>query len=50
MLVEYLIRTDPLALALSAGWITLGGIAYLALGQLSSDSTTDIKATPGTED
>jgi amino acid transporter len=29
VLVEYLVRTDPLALALSAGWIGLGLVAYL---------------------
>ncbi|MEF8863218.1 MAG: amino acid permease, partial [Haloarculaceae archaeon] len=31
VLVRYLIRTDPLALALSAGWILLGVVAYLGL-------------------
>jgi amino acid transporter len=29
VLVEYLVRTDPLALALSAGWILLGLVAYV---------------------
>ncbi|WP_276270562.1 APC family permease [Haloarcula litorea] len=33
VLVEYLVRTDPLALALSAGWILLGGVSYVALGR-----------------
>ena len=32
VLVVYLVRTDPLALLLSAGWIVLGGLAYLGLG------------------
>jgi amino acid transporter len=31
VLVEYLIRTDPLALALSAGWIALGLVAYVSV-------------------
>jgi amino acid transporter len=31
VLVEYLFRTDRLALALSAGWIVLGVVAYYAL-------------------
>jgi APA family basic amino acid/polyamine antiporter len=33
VLVEYLVRTDPLALALSVAWIALGGVAYLALNR-----------------
>jgi amino acid transporter len=55
VLVEYLLRTDPLALALSAGWIIFGGIAYLGLNRLktppendTTDSGTNI--TPSTED
>jgi amino acid transporter len=31
VLVVYLIRTDPLALALSAGWILFGVVAYYLL-------------------
>ncbi|PHQ39732.1 amino acid transporter [Halorubrum persicum] len=31
VLVVYLVRTDPLALALSVGWILAGGLAYYAL-------------------
>jgi len=31
VLVEYLIRTDPLALGLSVGWIVLGAAAYVGL-------------------
>jgi amino acid transporter len=34
VLVEYLIRTDPLALGLSVGWIVLGGVAYLLLRRI----------------
>ena len=36
VLVEYLIRTDPLALGLSVGWILLGGAAYFALKRIRS--------------
>jgi hypothetical protein len=50
VLVEYLIRTDPLALALSAGWILLGGVVYFALDRMAPASTTDTETTPGTED
>jgi APA family basic amino acid/polyamine antiporter len=55
VLVEYLLRTDPLALALSAGWIILGGAAYLGLNRLKNppekDTTdSDAKITPRTED
>jgi APA family basic amino acid/polyamine antiporter len=31
VLVNYLLRTDPLALGLSVAWILLGGVAYFAL-------------------
>jgi hypothetical protein len=55
VLVEYLIRTDPLALALSVAWILLGGITYFALDRLktpperdSSSSSTEM--TMETED
>jgi amino acid transporter len=40
VLVEYLVRTDPLALGLSVGWIVLGGIAYVALERVGSDAGT----------
>ena len=33
VLVRFLIRTDPLALGLSVGWILLGVVAYLALNR-----------------
>jgi amino acid transporter len=36
VLIEYLIRTDPLALGLSVGWIVLGGVAYLLLRRIRS--------------
>jgi hypothetical protein len=55
VLVEYLLRTDPLALALSAGWIILGGVAYFSLNRLktppeSETAGSDTKITPGAED
>ncbi|WP_253737163.1 APC family permease [Halohasta salina] len=34
VLVVYLVRTDPLALGLSAGWILLGGVAYFLLDRV----------------
>jgi amino acid transporter len=33
VLVEYLIRTDPLALALTGGWILFGVVVYVALNR-----------------
>ncbi|MEF8870449.1 MAG: APC family permease, partial [Haloarculaceae archaeon] len=36
VLVEYLIRTDPLALLLSVAWILLGGLVYVALDRLKA--------------
>ena len=55
VLVEYLIRTDFLALMLSAAWILLGGIAYLGLNRLRTEPTrvptgTDTDITPEIED
>jgi hypothetical protein len=55
VLVEYLIRTDPLALVLSMAWILLGGVAYVALERLRAPSengptTTDPGITPEAED
>ena len=41
VLVEYLIRTDPLALGLSVGWILLGGAAYFALKRIRSAPDVD---------
>src|SRR6056297_599001 len=55
VLVEYLLRTDPLALALSAAWILLGGAAYVALNRLHTPTerdtmNTDTEITPKAED
>lgn len=52
VLVVYLVRTDPLALLLSAGWIVLGGLAYLGLGAIRRGEGEEQKperdeATPG---
>jgi amino acid transporter len=38
VLAVYLVRTDPLALALSVGWIALGGVAYLVLNRIRTDT------------
>jgi amino acid transporter len=38
VLAVYLVRTDPLALALSVGWIALGGVAYLVLNRVRTDT------------
>jgi APA family basic amino acid/polyamine antiporter len=45
VLVEYLIRTDPLALGLSVGWIVLGGIAYYALNAVETDEQPETTGT-----
>ena len=37
VLVEYLVRTDPLALVLSVGWILLGTVAYYGLTRLEPE-------------
>jgi hypothetical protein len=55
VLVEYLLRTDPLALALSAAWILLGGVAYLSLNRVRDRSSreqapADTEITPEGED
>nr|WP_243700427.1 APC family permease [Halorussus pelagicus] len=65
VLVAYLVRTDPMALGLSAGWILLGGLAYVLLERVRRPSeetdedearladdrpTTDIDMTPESED
>ncbi|MEF8825661.1 MAG: APC family permease, partial [Halapricum sp.] len=55
VLVEYLFRTDPLALVLSVGWIILGGIGYVALNRLKAPpkgelTGTDTDITPKAED
>ena len=41
VLVEYLFRTDPLAIVLSVGWIALGGVAYLGLKWVGNESEPD---------
>ncbi|SFF82903.1 cationic amino acid:proton symporter, ABT family (TC 2.A.3.6.1) [Halopelagius inordinatus] len=47
VLVRYLVRTDPLALGLSVGWILLGGLLYFALEVVRSpeETRTDAEAT-----
>jgi amino acid transporter len=55
VLVEYLLRTDPLALGLSVAWILLGGVAYFLLRALRTRSepatgATDTEMTPEAED
>lgn len=54
VLVEFLIRTDPLALGLSVGWILLGGVAYISLNRVRThperDTDTDITMTAEAED
>jgi len=55
VLVEYLIRTDPLALVLSVAWILLGGLAYVALNGLKAQPdrglpAADTEMTPEGED
>ncbi|WP_066413456.1 APC family permease [Halorubrum aethiopicum] len=41
VLVVYLVRTDPLALALSVGWILAGALAYYALRARGEGSTPE---------
>jgi amino acid transporter len=55
VLVEYLLRTDPLALGLSVAWILLGGVAYFLLRAVRSRSApgtggTDTEIIPEAED
>jgi amino acid transporter len=55
VLVAYLLRTDRLALLLSAGWLGLGAVAYVALDRYRAsnddpDSTTDSEITPEGEE
>ncbi|MFB6218536.1 MAG: APC family permease [Halobacteriaceae archaeon] len=47
VLVVFLVRTDPLALALSVGWILLGGVAYVALNRFRA--SRDIGGATGTD-
>ncbi|MFB6293351.1 MAG: APC family permease [Halonotius sp.] len=55
VLVAYLLRTDRLALLLSAGWLGLGAVAYVALNRYrastdDSDSMTNSEITPEAEE
>jgi APA family basic amino acid/polyamine antiporter len=55
VLVEYLLRTDPLALALSVAWILLGVVAYVALDRWRArsdpgETDADTTMTPEAED
>ena len=51
VLVEYLIRTDPLALVLSASWIGLGLVGYYVTGRRGSPPLeTAPEAAPGAGD
>ncbi|MFB6194555.1 MAG: APC family permease [Haloplanus sp.] len=52
VLVWHLLRNDPLALALSAGWILLGGVAYAVRDRLRSraDTETNERAVAGTNE
>jgi amino acid transporter len=47
VLVRYLIRTDPLALGLSAGWILLGVLAYVGLNRTRTGEEAGGEAVPG---
>ena len=47
VLVRYLIRTDPLALGLSAGWILLGVVAYVGLNRTWSSGEPGGQAVEG---
>jgi len=49
VLVEYLLRTDPLALLLSGGWIALGVVAYLALNWRRTEEQTGESTQQSTE-
>jgi len=46
VLVEYLLRTDVLALALSAGWILLGIVAYAVYTRLGADESASEPTDP----
>ncbi|WP_458329464.1 APC family permease [Haloplanus litoreus] len=52
VLVRYLLRTDTLALLLSVGWITVGGVAYAVHVRLrsSGEEPTDERTAPGSDD
>jgi len=50
VLIWYLVRTDPLALALTAGWIALGVVGYAVAGSRSEPEPTGDDAEPVAED
>ncbi|GGK61144.1 APC family permease [Haloarcula sebkhae] len=55
VLIEFLLRTDPLALALSVAWILLGAVVYFALKRIKQQSdreqaTAVSEITPEAED
>jgi len=47
VLVVYLVRTDPLALGLSVGWIVLGALAYFGVVRGDTASESRLDAGPG---
>jgi APA family basic amino acid/polyamine antiporter len=47
VLIVYLVRTDPLALALSVGWILLGALAYFGVVRGDPASESRLDAGPG---
>jgi hypothetical protein len=49
VLVVFLVRTDPLALVLSVGWLALGVVAYGALTRARDASRIDDDTSPGPE-
>ncbi|MFB6173749.1 MAG: amino acid transporter, partial [Halobacteriales archaeon] len=46
VLIEYLVRTDPLALVLSAAWLLLGAVAYAGLERAGAGAEGAVPA-PG---
>jgi amino acid transporter len=50
VLISFLVRTDPLALILSAGWIILGVIAYVALDRRGGGESGEPTATAAAAD
>ncbi|WP_135805807.1 APC family permease [Halorussus marinus] len=48
VLVVFLVRTDPMALVLSVGWMLLGGVAYVALDRVRAMQGADTEPTSTT--